>query len=180
MSFPTRMFGLDIIKGGVIANMVLGVLIIALIVKICYNATKSSLLMFYAGIITASNSELIYFSTQLLRENSYVFFVCAALEMLTRKEKDSLLKTILLSFYTTCAVLCRIEGLEVIIMYTIFRVSTFLLDKHKTNRKLVRLIKNYILYLFFTTIIFFAACLSLCDGFNPKSLGLEKLYKFFN
>ena len=115
MSLPSKWFGLDIIKGGIIVNMILGVSIIALIIKICYNITKSPLLMIYAGFLTASHSNLIYYSTQLLRESSYIFFVCAALEILTRKETDSLFKTIFLCFYTTCAILCRLEGLEIII-----------------------------------------------------------------
>ena len=180
MSLPSRLFGLDIIKGGVIVNMILGVSIIALIVKTCYNITRSSLLMFYAGIITASYSDFIYFSTQLLRENSYLFFVCAALEMLTRRGKDSLLKLFLLGFYTICAVLCRFEGLEIIIMYTVFKASAFLFDKHKTGKKFVKFVANYVLYLFFTTVLFLVASLSFGDGLHSHGLGLERLYHFVN
>ena len=121
MSLPSRWFGLDNFKGGIIVNMILGVSIIALVIKICYNITKSSLLMIYAGFLVASHSNLIFFSTQLLRETSYLFFVCAALELLTRRQTDSLFKTLLLGFYTTCATLCRFEGIEIIIMYTIFK-----------------------------------------------------------
>ena len=128
--------------------------------------------MIYAGFLTASHSNLIYYSTQLLRESSYIFFVCAALEILTRKETDSLFKTIFLCFYTTCAILCRLEGLEIIIMYTIFKASTFLLDKHKTGRKFVRLITNYVLYLVFTTLFFFALrSLSLGNDYFLRRLG---------
>ena len=180
MSLPSRLFGLDIIKGGVIVNMILGVSIIALIVKTCYNITRSSLLMFYAGIITASYSDFIYFSTQLLRENSYLFFVCAALEMLTRRGKDSLLKLFLLGFYTICAVLCRFEGLEIIIMYTVFKASAFLFDKHKTGKKFVKFVANYVLYLFFTTVLFLVSSLSFGDGLHSHGLGLERLYHFVN
>lgn len=175
MSLPSRWFGLDIIKGGIIINMVLGISIIALVIKICYNITRSSLLMVYAGFLSASHSNLIYYSTQLLRETSYLFFVCAALEILTRKETDSFFKTTLLSLYTTFAILCRLEGIEIIIMYTVFKASAFLLDKHKTGRNFVKLITNYVLYLGFTTLFFFALR-SMSPG---NDFILRRLERFF-
>ncbi len=179
MSLPNRWFGLDIFRGGIIVNIILGISIIALVIKICYNITKSSCLMICAGFLTASNSNLIYYSTQFLRETSYLFFICVVLEILTRKEKDSLFKTFLLSFYTMCAIFCRLEGIEIIVFYTILKASTFLFDKHKTGGVFVRLIVNYVLYLVFMILLFLALGSTSFGEFFPLHRVREVLVSWY-
>ena len=174
MSIPSRYFGLDNTKGGVIVNMMLGVWTVFLIVKTSFNILKSVLLTSCAGILTASNSNLIYYSTQLLRETSFLFFVCAALELLTRKEPDKLLKTFMLGFYTTCAVLCRVEGVEIVIVYFLFKAVFFLFDKQKTAKKFKTLVVHCVLYLFSMV-----SSLFLFNFFFTDGLHLEKLKGLF-
>lgn len=180
MSIPSVCFGAGIIKGGVIVNMIFGELIIVLLMKICYNLIKSPISVFYAGVLASSNNHLIYYSTQLLRENSYLFFVCAAIELLTRKNNETLFDTFLLSLITLCAIMCRFEGIEIIVFYTIINVTKYLIDKHKTKERFKSLIVNYVFYVFAIAVLFSVASLLYYGKMQLYVFGLDfRAFKLF-
>lgn len=180
LSIPSVCFGTDITTGGVIVNMIFGELIIVLIMKICYNILRSPISVFYAGILASSNNHLIYYSTQLLRENSYLFFVCAAIELITRQKNETLFKTFLLSLITLCAILCRFEGIEIIFFYTIIKVIKLLMDKHKTQGKFKSLIANYVFYVFAIATVFSVASLLYYGKIQLYGFGVDfRVFELF-
>ena len=116
IGIPNRLFGYNPIKGAIIVNLALGLLLIALFVKFAYHLTHSHLAETIVGIILATHPVFVTSSCDALRENSFLLFYIMniiALYAYTQR-KYYLLPLISLSAVSTF--LCRFEGAELFII----------------------------------------------------------------
>lgn len=146
LRIPSIYFDCDAIKGGILVNMVLGLLIIYLCIRISKAITKSSCFSFAAGILAATHPTLVEYSCQMLRENSYLAFCClTVLTMISYVSCFGIVKLVLSGCFSSLAHLCRHESLE--LMFAVL-VVVLLSGIRKPYKKQV-------IYLF----IFFVSCL---------------------
>lgn len=129
LRIPYRFFLYDLMKGGIMMNMLLGIMIIYMATQIAKEIFQKNICVLMVGLICATNTALISYSCQMLRENSYIFFLSATILCIIRYyKKINLLDVILLGITTVCTAFCRKEGIELIpIIYLI--MLFFLLQK---------------------------------------------------
>jgi len=109
-------FNYDVMKTGRIINILFGLAIIIVAIKLTAVICKSNLAMLMVGLICATHPTLIHFSCQMLRENPYLFFCTLAAFTATKYYIER--KTIYLyisGMLSSAAFLCRFEGGEVLI-----------------------------------------------------------------
>ena len=147
LSIPNKVFAYDIIKGAVIVNVLLGLGIIYLIMVIVYIITSSKSIMLFLGLIVATHPSLVHYSCNLLRENSYLFFLCLSIMYTIRFVKTSFYYNILYAVvFASLSIFSRHEGFEVLVILLFICA----LSGSKSNR-LFR-ITGCILMAFFSTI----------------------------
>lgn len=110
---PHHFFGLDTIKGGVIVNNAIGILLMLIVMQEAFNFFKSDCIVLLVGMIMATHPQLIRFSCFFLRENSYLLFSVFFLGALARYCNCNRLGYIVkAAIMGALAFLCRQEGLE--------------------------------------------------------------------
>ncbi len=137
MKIPHRFFRYDIVKGGIIVNLLLGIMIIIITMKIIESVfgSKNGLLLF-TGIILATHFALIHYSCKFLRENSYLFcFVLAIYTIIKAMKKNRNELLILSGILCAAATLCRLEGIELAVIVPVLIIYIF-------ESKKIRLIKT--------------------------------------
>ena len=119
MREPSYLFDYDVIMGAILVNMILGLFIIVILMLIAYRITQTLFAPIAVGIIACFHTTLIRYSTQFLRDNSYVFFICLTILMLIKYIHTPKRMTV---FYggiaLTAAILCRYEAIELLIPWT--------------------------------------------------------------
>lgn len=159
LKIPYHFFSYDIIKGGIVINMVLGLLIILLLIQIAKETLKSISAMFLLGIIGATNTSLIKYSCQFLRENTYLFFLCLTVLCLIRFYKSNrAVEIIYISLCTVCSALCRREGIELVIFFVLLLLF-FLFRKKISFRKAL----SFSLLYFISFAAFLLSISIICD-----------------
>ncbi len=117
LRIPSYYLGYDVMKGGVIVNIILGLLFVWIAMYVSKEITESNLFCLFIGIITATNTTLVTYSCQMLRENSYLLFCIASVLFAIRFWKTKRVNAfIFMSLFSTMSFLCRHEGLETIIL----------------------------------------------------------------
>ena len=114
---------------GVIVNMVLGLCIIGLIMKISSAIFPSSLLTACVGITVATHPTFVHYSCQMLRENSFLFFSCLGILLM-------IYYVLLSSFCAIAACLCRYEALELCL---VMGASVLLVPEKKRMKRIQHL-----------------------------------------
>lgn len=113
LKLPRHFWGYDTIKGGVIVNNVIGILLMLIIMQEISNHFKNDFIVLYVGIIMATHPQLVRFSCFFLRENSYLFFSVLFLGAMARYCNSSKLRyMITAAIMGALAFLCRQEGIE--------------------------------------------------------------------
>ena len=122
MSIPNRLFGMDLIKGGIVLNCMFGLLTSIGVLNTAYALTKSKSISTLAGIIVGTHPTMLRYSSQMLREAPFIFFTCfgiiLALDFVMMEKKKHLL--ILSAIFVGLSFLSRHEGLEVFLLLTVF------------------------------------------------------------
>lgn len=139
LRIPSYYFGYDIIKGGIIINMLLGLGIVFVVLFTCKKLMTSRIVFFVIGMLIAIHPSLVYYSAQMLRENSYLFFSSLFLYYLVchiKKQKTSNL--ILASLFSSMALLCRYEAIELFIVLNTIIILIDIVNK-KTSRTIFHL-----------------------------------------
>lgn len=138
LKIPYSLFGYDVIKGGTIINIVLGLGIIIALIKIAYALFPSKAAALCSGILVATHPTLIHYSCQMTRENSYLFFSCLAtyffIKSLTRTSK--LFYVAYAAIFSSCALLCRFEALELFAIFVLWITFSNLKSFSKGIKKL--------------------------------------------
>ena len=116
LKIPHQLFNYDSIKGGIIVNMLLGLLIIAIVVYFISRYFKNIFSLIFVGLLAATHPSLVRFSCSCLRENSYLFFFLLVLMLLSSYSSGGgkLFSIVLAGIFGACAFLCRLEGLEIV------------------------------------------------------------------
>ena len=116
LKIPHHFFHYDIIKGGIVVNVLLGILLIIFATSIANYFFKNDFVSLIAGLAVATHPSLIGFSCTLLRENAYlVFTALTAYVFLRYCQRICLLKLLLAGSLGALAFLCRLEGVEILL-----------------------------------------------------------------
>lgn len=116
------LFNCDPIVSGLALNIVLGTVLLFLIYVLSFSYSKSLSISLLVTLLATFHPTLILFSSDILREN--LFIICAILSVFFFTKKTSrnkyLLNLLLSGGVASFAVLCRLEGLFLIIYFFIF------------------------------------------------------------
>ena len=131
---PHLLFKVDTIRGGVIINNCLGILLIMLAIVISKRIFGKNSIALFAGLIVATHPQLVRFSTSFLRENTYLVFAMLTLGFLLEYIRNKRLACVISAgIVSALSFLCRIEGLELTLMT--FVMILFLLIQRKIKIK---------------------------------------------
>lgn len=134
MKLPAEHLHCDILLGGTSVNVLLGVWTILVLIKISKEITHSNLIAAFTGIFAATHPFLVQHSCQAIRESSYLFFICVSILFFVHYFKSKYIYYLLLSsFFSAAAFLCRMEALE---LFIIFGVITLLLKRNGLKKRI--------------------------------------------
>lgn len=163
LKIPFHVFQYDCMKSGIIANIILGLLIIAIIVNIANCLFKDLYTILFVGFAAATHPALVTFSCSFLRENTYLFFSLLTIFYLVHYYKEHRFSDMFLaSIFGAVAFLCRLEGLEVLVI-VFFLLTTLVISK---RMRLSKATWHGMLFL----IVFFFATTTICLFFNCKNI----------
>ena len=141
---PYSLFEYDVIKGGVIINIVLGLGIIITLINVSYEIFPSIFAALCSGLLVATHPSFIQYSCQMTRENSYLFFSCLAtlffIKSLNRASKP--FYVVYAALFSSCAFLCRFEALELFAIF-IFLIICSNLKSIPTGMKKLFLFSSF-------------------------------------
>lgn len=167
MKIPVSWGYMDIMKGGICVNMILGLCLIITFIQIARSLNDSLLLMYCVGLISATHPALIEFSCHMLRENSYLFFCSISVLFVILFLKQRMVPYLMIT--STClsaAFLCRTEAIE-LLFYTII---IYLINSQENIKKRLK----DVLFTILISVVSFIVILSLIDvplNYYSKSLG---------
>ena len=108
---------LDVLKCGVLVNILLGILTIVILIKILEVLNLKIKVIWVIGILIATHPALVDYSCQLTREASFMFFSSLSVYgIICNLKKWEIYKTALVSIAITLAFLCRYEGMELMLI----------------------------------------------------------------
>lgn len=117
LKIPSSLFHCDIIKGGIIINMIIGILLIVLTMMTTNKYFKTKGLALIAGTLVATHPTLVHISCCFLRENTYLLFFSLSLVFLLRYFDSKHLVDLLLAGITgAVSFMCRFEGMEIVLI----------------------------------------------------------------
>jgi len=115
LRIPSHFFSYDIMKGGVLVNVLFGIAIIALSILIVHCICNKLVVDFIFGILVSTHPTLVYYSCQMTRENSYLLFVfLSCLTLIIGIQKNRMIYFMLTGLFSAATYLCRHEALELI------------------------------------------------------------------
>jgi hypothetical protein len=140
---PAEWFGWETMQSGIIVNLLLGLLIIILLMKISKKIISSWIVMLCVGLIASTHPSLIEYSCNILRENTYLVLFCLGiLEALKYWETSNAIHVLIMSLLAATAFLTRYEGLEFIFF---FSCCIFMMKKKIIPRKRIRMFLLFII-----------------------------------
>ena len=173
LRIPNHFFNYDIIKGAVVINLLLGLLLIAVSIQILGLLFKKHSVILISGCIVATHPAFVDYSCSCLRENCYLLFSLLSLLFLVkyfkRIEKRYLLPS---SLFAANAFLCRLEGLEFFFIFLIITCFLFIFKKMKFRTVFI----HCVLYCF----CFFSFVTTTCYFFAFNSLDSNRLLSRFD
>ena len=120
MKIPSHFFDCSVITGGVLTNIILGLLIIILSVYTQGHYFKNNTVALIAGLLATTHPELVYYSCSCLRENTYLFFAFLSATFCLKYSDHTRVADLLTSaVFGALAFLCRLEGLEFVVIFNI-------------------------------------------------------------
>lgn len=132
LKLPRHFWDYDTIKGGVIVNNVIGILLMLIIMQETSSFFKNDFIVLFVGIIMATHPQLIRFSCFFLRENSYLLFSVLFLGAMARYCSSNKLRYMIKAAITgALAFLCRQEGLEFLAVACIAIILAGFLNEKK-------------------------------------------------
>ena len=149
LRIPYCYFRLDVMKSGIIVNMILGIAIILLFIVVMELISSSKRCILIVGIIAALHPSLVHYSCEMLRENSFIFFsLLAIISTILYTKRNNNIFIALTALFCACSVLCRHEAIEFVVYFMLFAIIF-----HKKDPK--RFLKCYGLFFFSYLISFF-------------------------
>ena len=147
LKIPHHLFQYDSMKSGIMVNMLLGLLIIAIIINIAGLYFKNNYTILFAGLAVATQPALVTFSCSNLRENTYLFFTILTISFLARYcIRPHFLHLFLASIFGATAFLCRLEGLEILPIVFVVLFFLFIFKKIRFSKAILH---GFVFLLFF-------------------------------
>lgn len=147
LSLPHKIFGIDIIKGGIIINLIAGLFLIVIIPGIIRLIFKKGSIVLFSQLLVSTHPQLIRFSTVFLRENIFILFLSLSIYYLVKHiRRNSSLNIYFSAVTASFAFLCRLEGLEIPI------IASFLIMVFQRKKSVITILLFITLYLFTTFI----------------------------
>ena len=116
LGFPSKHWDCGIIKGGICIDVVFGLLIILVATEICAMTIPSLFIVFMIGAIFSTHPNMVYYSCQCLRENSFILLsLLATWASLLSIRKGSATGIVLAGAFAAWAIQCRYEALELLL-----------------------------------------------------------------
>ena len=140
LSLPYRLFQYDILKGGIILNLILGLVIIYLFVYVGSTISKRKYLSLLCGLIVSFSPSFIKFSCTFLRENLYIFFLL--LFVLNAIKNATLIGVILSGLLTAILINIRYESFELIVYYLVY-LGYLHYSSYQNNKKTKQLKRGF-------------------------------------
>ena len=152
---PYHFLHYDIQKGGIIINTVIGLLLIILCIRIISRYTSNNYVLLIVGLCAATHPMLIRMSCSFLRENSYLLFSILSFSTLLKYWNSFHLKDLILtSLFASMAFLCRLEGVEFVMIYCLLLFFLIFFKKMSFSKG--------ICHLMLFSFLFFVATVSTC------------------
>lgn len=130
LKIPNHFFNYEIMKGSILVNLIVGLLIIIISIHILGRYFKNDSAVLIAGIVAATHPELVHYSCSGLRENTYLFFSLLAIGYLAKYSSGIRICDLLLSaIFASLAFLCRLEGFEFLIIFNMILFFLFIFKK---------------------------------------------------
>lgn len=112
-SIPSIHFGLDVMKGAVLINILSGMAFLHFCIMIMDDVRNNLIWDFMVGILAATHPTLLQFSCQMTREMTYLLFVILAVFFfIHQRDRPVLPYMAMAGFFSSAAFLCRHEALE--------------------------------------------------------------------
>lgn len=135
LALPHKILGKDRMCSRIITNMVLGLGFIVILIEIARQLFKNRMTMLFSGLLAATNPVLIDYSCKALRESSYVFFSgLIFLAYLKFIRKRDITGVIMMGLISACVILCRIEGVELLVISTFILVYSLYNTQNRTKK----------------------------------------------
>lgn len=126
LKIPYSLFKYDIIIGGTIINIVLGLGIIITLINVSHEIFPSKIAPLCCGLLVATHPTFVRHSCHMTRENSYLFFSCLAtlffIKSLNRARKPYYVA--FAAIFSSCAFLCRFEAIELFVVFVLLIIYT--------------------------------------------------------
>ena len=138
LRIPFHFFHYDCMKGGIIVNLILGMLMIIIVVNTTKQFFRNNMIILFAGLIVATHPSLVSFSCVCLRENNYLFFSMLGLIYLVqyyRRIQCSYL--LLVGLFGAFASLCRLEGVEILPVVYFSILFMFIFKKIRLSKAIL-------------------------------------------
>jgi len=133
LKIPAELFQCEIIRGGIIVNITIGLFIVIELIRLSREIVNSSFVALCVGLISATHPLLIDFSCHMSRENSYMLFCCLSIIFFIRfLKRGSYALASGSSFCSALAFLCRDEALELAVI--IVSIICFCKNMSRTRR----------------------------------------------
>ena len=161
LKIPYHYWQYDIMIGGTIMNMMMGLFIILEImfaINLLFNSPFATL---SAGLIAATHPKLVQYSVGLLRENSYLMFICLSGVSLCYYFKKNKIEAIIgCGIFVAMCNLCRIEGIEILFICTLI-IAFSETNGHRDSilKKLICIMLIIVSYV--STLFILARCLNI-------------------
>lgn len=139
----------DIIKGGIIVNQVIGLLFIVVTIYLFSYYFKNVSILYIVGLIIATHPTLVRFSCCLLRENTFLLFASLSVySFVCYYGKTNIATLTAASVFGALAFLCRLEGLEVIVVLFLLLLYLFIQKKISVLRAFYHAIIFIVIFVF--------------------------------
>ena len=117
----SEIFNSNVAETGIIINMLASIGIIYVIMEIAFLLFKKTKAVLVCGLLAATQPALVEYSNEIIRENFFILFLSLSFLFFLRYcSKENMLLGGLSGGFTALCILCRIEGLELILIIGIF------------------------------------------------------------
>lgn len=155
MKIPCHFFYCRVQIAGITTNVIIGLLLILICMRISKMICNSEIITITAGLLMATHPSLVYFSCNYMRENVYLLNCCLCIYFLLKYLKKS--NTFYVGFagvFTALAIMARLEGAELIPIALLCIVAYNI-----KRRKYIKMVLLTGLFLFFILASIYLFCM---------------------
>jgi 4-amino-4-deoxy-L-arabinose transferase-like glycosyltransferase len=154
MSIPSRILDYNTAKGGIIVNLLFGLVCIVVAMEIAGKVFKKNSVALFIGLLLATNNSLIRFSCVFLRESIFICFTIISLYFLANYYiKGNLVSILGISIFGVLALMCRLEGIEICVLFIITEIFILFTKKNTIKKTIIHSIVFILLFFIMTVVL---------------------------